>query len=349
MHDGVSADSVRWRNDGFFSASRSDGVRVKGVASDSETVAELLRRAEGFNSPGSAYRARPNHEVRDFGWSPEAGREAADVAAELKFQLRARRPVEMMPLLESLGREIPSRGEELVLMAQERAIDLNRNAPQVGANRVFMPPFDESDVGALGVRGSAVRGWAIWADWIASRLLVSTSSRVWNVIDREPGRDTVIRIAGWLRDAVATGGLDDWLSEMFENDPMLLNQIEGPAGPVYEVVSGTHRAHAARIWGLPYVLCRVQVDRLPRPLRPHTRIVVQLWEGLRRRGLLQADRVGDCWYLQWITAEWMLTPPQLATQWNAMYERIYPGALQEATGLTLAQLVQPDRWAQALL
>ncbi|WP_142277528.1 hypothetical protein, partial [Mycobacterium timonense] len=177
---------------------------MKGVAGDGETVAELLRRAEGFNASGSVYRVRPNHEVRDFGWSPEAGREAADVAAELKFQLRARRPVEMVPLLESLGREIPSISDELVLVAQERASDLNRNAPQVGANRVFMPPFDESDVGALGVRGSAVRGWAIWADWIGSRLLVSTSSPVWNVIDREPVRDTVIRVAGWLRDAVAS-------------------------------------------------------------------------------------------------------------------------------------------------
>jgi hypothetical protein len=134
-----------------------------------------------------------------------------------------------------------------------------------------------------------------WAEWVESRLLVSTNSREWNVIDRYPPRDTVVGIAGWLRDAVNTGNVDGWLFEMFGRDAMLLNRIEGPAGPVYQAASGTHRAHAARIWGLPHVLSRVQVDQLPTPLRPRTPALSQLWDGLRRRGLLHAERVGDCW------------------------------------------------------
>lgn len=49
--------------------------------------------------------------------------------------------------------------------------------------------------------------------------------------------------------------------------------------------------------------------------------------------------------LQEAAAEWMLTPPGMAVAWNAMYERVYPGVLQEFTGLE----AEADRWAAALL
>lgn len=74
----------------------------------------------------------------------------------------------------------------------------------------------------------------------------------------------------------------------------------------------------------------------------------QLWQGLRRRGLLEADVVGDCWFLHWVAAEWMLTSPSLATQMNATYERLYPGALQNITGMTMRELTEPKRWERAL-
>lgn len=116
---------------------------------------------------------------------------------------------------------------------------------------------------------------------------------------------------------------------------------------MYQVVSGTHRAHAARIWSFPYVLGRVHTGQLPAPLRPHTRELAALWDGLRQRGLFAAETSGECWYLHTIVAEWMLAPPPLATQMNAAYERSYPGALQDATGLTVSQLIEPQRWAEA--
>jgi hypothetical protein len=342
------ADIANWRSDGFFSTSRGDGVHVKGVASDSEALAELLRRAGALSASSPVYRARPNDEVRDFGWPQDAATEAGDLTAELENQLRATRPADLVSQLRTLERLLPDNHDELAALAQQRADDLNQVAPQIGSHRLFMPPFDESDVGALGVRDSATRGWATWADWVPTHLLVSTNSRMWNVISRHPQRDTVVRIAEWLHDAVSNGNLDAWLWRMFTHDPMFLIRVEGPAGPIYEVVSGTHRAHAARIWDLPQVLARIQVDRLPKPLRPHTRALKRLWEGLRRRGLFHADTIGETWYLQWIPAEWMLTPPTIATQWNAAYERIYPGELQAATGLTLAELLEPERWVQAL-
>lgn len=44
----------------------------------------------------------------------------------------------------------------------------------------------------------------------------------------------------------------------------------------------------------------------------------------------------------------MLAAPSVATQVNSAYERVYPGALSEATGLTVAELTHPELWRRAL-
>lgn len=348
---GLTAEgALHWRGDGFFRAERGDGVIVRGVGCDAEVVAELLRRAEAILADGPVYRARPNREVVDFGWSSEASEAAGDVSGDLVGQLAlAQRPDGLAEQLHALTAGLPSGQHELEVLAQDQAETLNVVAPQVGSHRVFMPPFDSSDVGAFGVQGAASRGWATWATWIEPRLLTSTNAEVWGEIGREPRRDTVVRVAGWLRDAVAGATLDDWLIKMFARDPMLLNRVEGPAGPVFEVLRGTHRAHAARIWDLPWVLAQVHVDRLAKPLRPRTPLMEALWEGLVRRRLISADHDGQCWYLHEAVAEWILTPPAMAVAWNAMYERAYPGALQAATGLEAQTLFDAQRWAGALL
>lgn len=347
---GVAGDgALEWRADGFFRATRGDGVTVRGVASDAEAVAELLRRAGVLQADGPVYHARPEHEVVDFGWSSEASDEAYDLDADLERQLGDGRPADLTARLLALADQVPDAPGERAALAKARAAELNVSAPQLGSHRLFMPPHDESDVGALGVEGSAIRGWATWAEWVQPRLLTSTNAAVWGRIDRLPRRDTVVRVAQWLRDAVADGALDAWLTEMFGHDPMLLHRLEGPAGPVYEVLKGTHRAHAARVWDLPWVLGRAHVDRLAKPLRPHTPLMEALWQGLRRRGLMSGSRDGDRWYLHEAAAEWMLTPPAMATRWNAAYERIYPGALQEFTGMPTGELFDADRWAAALL
>lgn len=342
-------DAFHWRADGFFRGVRYDGTAINGVASDAEAVAELLRRAGVLDTDGPVYQARPNHEVVDFGWSSGASADAEDLSWDFECRLGDGRPADLNGGLDALASQIPDSHAERVELARLRAASLNAAAPQTDSHRVFMPPFDASDVGALGVRDAALRGWATWAEWVEPRLLVSTNDTVWGDIDREPWRDTVVRVAEWLRSAVADGDVDRWLRKMFTGDPVFLQRLEGPAGPVYQVGPGTHRAHAARIWGLPYVLGRVHVERLAKPLQPRTAVMEALWNGLCRRGLLTAGTDGDRWYLRDVVADWMLTPPAVATQWNAMYERVYPGALQAAAGLTLDELLDADHWAAALL
>jgi hypothetical protein len=179
---------------------------------------------------------------------------------------------------------------------------------------------------------------------------VSTPSSTWNAIGREPPRATVVDVAAWLVAAAeSVEGIDQWAAKMFARDPILLHYIGGPAGPVYQAGNGIHRVHAARIWRLPYVLAIVHVERLPTPIGPGPAgDLSPLWEGLQQRGLIEADVVGRYWYLRSVTAEWMLTRPSLATVMNGTYERLYSGALQKATGMTIHELTEPKKWERAL-
>ena len=70
---------------------------------------------------------------------------------------------------------------------------------------------------------------------------------------------------------------------------------------------------------------------------------------LNERGLLEAEDSGGRWYVRSVVAEWMLASPPLATQINAAYDRAYPDALSEATGLTVEVLTNANRWERALV
>merc|ERR1711969_489125 len=168
--------ALQWRADGFFRAQCCDGVTVRGVASDAEAVAELLRRGGALEADGPVYRARPNHEVVDFGWTSEASEAATDLDADFARQLGSGRPDGMVEQLRAMTAEVPGSAGERAVLARARAAELNATVPQVGSHRVFMPPFNDADVGALGVADAATRGWATWAEWVPARLLTSTNS-----------------------------------------------------------------------------------------------------------------------------------------------------------------------------
>lgn len=344
---------VEWRHDGAFCVPRGrGGVLVKGVASDVEVVAEVLRRAGVLQTTRSVHRARPNDEVNDWNWTDEASREAQDFDAELSYRVGPGRPDGLAAQLLSIAGALPRRRGQLEDMAQERADYLNQHAPQVHPHRLFVPACYGYEGSEHGVPNSAHRGWGMWTAWIEPTLIVNTPSRTWNDIDRNPRRSTVVDVAEWLeRAAGSPADLDGWLAKMYLRmlDSIRVRPIDGPAGPVYEVMNGTHRVHAARIWGLPVVLAKVLHDQLPIPIRPGRGDLSRCWAGLQRRGLLTAEvDDGGQWLVESVVAEWMLTDPVLATQMNATYERIYPAALQQATGMSYEELCEPSRWEHAL-
>ncbi len=141
---------------------------------------------------------------------------------------------------------------------------------------------------------------------------------------------------------------------------------------MFEVVGdGTHRAHFARIFGLP-LLAMIKTSTLPRSLlmidRPELpglrdpAVFGQwqaLWRGLRAQCLFvngQFEFGEDSTHgglAQWtptrMCAEWMLLPPQSATEVNRAYDRVYPGALQRATGLAESVLFDTQAWAETML
>lgn len=345
---------AQWRDDGFFCAPRKDGdLVVKGVASDVEVVAEVLRRTGVLQTSRSVHRARPNDEVNDWGWTAEASAEAQDFDAELSYRLGPGRPDCLAGQLLSIAAALPRQRGDLEEMAQQRAGHLNRHAPQVHAHRLFVPVSHRHEGSEHGVPNSAHRGWGVWTEWIDPILIISTPSRTWNDIDRNPRRSTVVDVAVWLqRAAESAADLDAWLAKMFVRrlDSIRVRPIHGPAGPLYELMNGTHRIHAARIWGLPVVLAKVLLDQLPVPIYPGPgEDLTPCWKGLQRRGLLAAEvDDGGQWLVHSVVAEWMLTAPKLATRMNAIYERIYPAALQQATGMSYAELCEPRRWEHAL-
>lgn len=343
---------IQWREDGFFSY-LSRNTSVFGCTHDPATLTEILKRADVIQTTRSLFQVTTD--IPDIGHDSAIHNEIANCCEKefaAKLQSEAL-PEGMTDQLQAIGNNIPATTEDVRNYLSERAAELNLRAPQTPSPSVF-GGGDEcySTPGNL-----YVRGYGTWATWIDPRLIVSTRDRVWNVIDRNPLRDSVQSIACGLRDAAAAGDVTNWLHRMYGHPGELyIKRAEGPAGPIYEAASGTHRTHAARLLELPAVLARIVPVTMPTPASPAgdgrwTRPPVDLeplWRGLMNRGLVAAEVIDERWYFGNLTAEWMLASPALATAVNAAYDRLYPGALEQATGLTHEQLTQPARWYGAL-
>lgn len=329
---------VEWHESGYFRCATST-ICVKGVAGDIHALAELARQAGFLNTSRGLYEA--SDAFAGIEYEPETWSLAQHYFAS-DFQ-RKRSDQTALSQLRVAAAKLPADRKALIELAKARADVLNEVAPLVPSPRVF----DTYTPGVLVAERRALRGFAAWVDWIPPEQVVATSARAWNDIDRNPPRNSVIHIAA----ALATSDLDEWVEQMSpEHDPVSAKRVEGPAGPIYEIGPGTHRAHAARLFGLPQLLALVKPAGLPVAVRPADRETSAVWSGLRDRGMLEAEVSNDnWWYVRSTVAEWMLASPPVSTQINAAYERLYPGALQEATGLTITELTSPEDWKRALV
>lgn len=254
----------------------------------------------------------------------------------------------------------PDPGAELQAWLSARVAQVNAAAPQVGQIAVFgskaVPQERE---------GSAAR--ASYLDWVDPVRIVTTPDREhWGKFDRaEPVRRSLAEFCVTLHAATTPSELEVWIDRLVIGglrQPVLLERIDGPAGPLYAVRGdGTHRAHFARIFGLP-LMALIHTSTLPRPLRVFDRPEIEggpfgrwasLWRGLQKQGLLDvAEHPGPgmaSWTPTRMCAEWMLMSPQEATAVNRAYDRAYPQALQHATGLSVTQLFDPEQWARTML
>lgn len=254
-------------------------------------------------------------------------------------------------------------GVELTKHLDARAVELNHHEPQ-------LPPGLEDLVARIDHRDPALGDRAIPAvgrmvAWVPTRLVVHTTrTPQWNDF-ADAGPDTVPQIAAALRDA---HDLESFTRRMFTKGQIILDAVTGPSGPLYTLTTdGHHRTHLARLLDLPFLLAEVTVHTLPRqvalltvvanePGRPDDPVTDdellarwELWEGLRRRGLVEADTdESQHWSLttlqcRRLPAVWWLSSAAVATRVNAEYERLYPGALA-TLGVPIETGTNPEAW-----
>ncbi|MGC4989915.1 hypothetical protein [Nocardia salmonicida] len=270
--------------------------------------------------------------------------------------------------LRALRDEMPADDADFRRWLTQRTAVVNAEAPQVDRVAVFQ--------GGGPVRcdpGPGLPARSECLEWVNPQAIVSTVDKIWGEFDRmERHRRSLDAFCLSLRAADSAPLLEAWIDDFTIGrlrQPVQLVRVEGPAGPVHQLrADGTHRAHFARVFGLP-LMALVKISQLPRPLividhpdRPGLDAlgagfgrVASLYMGLRARGLLEVDGdprrpdFMDVWHLRRVCAEWMLLPPAEAAAANHAYDRVFPGALVEATGLTAEQLYDPHRWARAVV
>lgn len=254
----------------------------------------------------------------------------------------------------------PDPGTELQAWLCEHAARVNATAPQVRQIAVF-------DSKAMPQRSAGTAARADYLEWVNPTQIVSTPDpERWGEFDRtEPTRRSLAEACVALHQATTPAELEAWIDRRWiggVTQAVELGRVEGPAGPIYRVRGdGTHRAHFARIFGLP-LLAMVRTSPLPRTLMVFDRPEFEggpfgrwasLWDGLRELGLLEVAEHRGLGIASWIPTrmcgEWMLMSPQEATAVNRAYDRVYPQALQRATGLSDDELFEPEQWARKLL
>ncbi|MGY1965521.1 hypothetical protein ACW9HH_14860 [Nocardia gipuzkoensis] len=341
------------------------GLLVRGWSSTVEDMAALLARY-GVTASELAG-AAVSREVAAAEWDHVcAGKLEHDAEGwNERFQAVAERPERevLRERLSQLRTRIPAESQELAEWLGEHTGRVNATAPQVGEVMVF---DGKGSVGYEPSRDPVAASECLC--WVDPRAIVSTPDRRWGEFDRmETGRRSLTGFCETLRAADTAAGLEDWIDDFTIGrlrQPVRLTRVEGPAGPVFVLsADGTHRAHFARVFGLP-LLALVRTCALPRPLHvvdhpdisgvDRFRRWGALWGGLRAHGLLEVE--GDpepAWFARWtptrLCADWMLLPPPAAVEVNRAYDRVYPGALEEATGLPEEVLFDAQGWARTMI
>ena len=222
----------------------------------------------------------------------------------------------------------------------------------VGAARraqAEQPPTLPIELGAAGrecvvpdERAARAVSW----DWVDPTAIVNAGSLPWG----DFGRHRPEQMALITRRLLTAQDPTAAAVRTFAEEPMQLDRVQGPAGPIYEVGSnGMHRTHLARLLPLPWVFADVRLIPLPATVRPfhhHQDELAWLWRGLLRRSLVAGQLTTEPVVrleLDWAAAPWLLTTAKTACAINQAYERVYPGAW-EAIGVPAGTATDPQRW-----
>ena len=211
------------------------------------------------------------------------------------------------------------------------------------------PPTPTIALGAAGgecvvleERAARAVGW----DWVDPAAIVNAGNLPWGGFARHRPEQMALITRRLLTAPDPTSAA----VRTFAEEPMRLDRVQGPAGPIYEVGSnGLHRTHLGRLLPLPWVFADVRLIPLPAMVRPfwkHQEELTGLWRGLLRRGLVTGQLTTEPVVrleLDWAAAPWLLTTAETACAINQAYERVYPGAW-ESVGVPAGTAADAQRW-----
>jgi hypothetical protein len=345
--------SVRWDPSGRFDAEPvqdADGPGVRGWVAHPSIVADELGRWSARPRPAEVtWRGAPPAPSRRLcTFTSAAMPRVTEEQAAAAFMARRDLIAEIVAEIDSLRRSFPQ--DRLREEVAARAARLQAEEPQLPD--LFAP----SD------------SWACTraVEWVRTRAVVRTPDEEWGRFDR----DDPEQAARWVPDrtsellAVGYADVPAYLTRHFgahsESGAVQLLRIPGPAGPLYTVTAGSHRAHLCRILGLPWMFSVTTMLSLPRRIETTAvtptehgpeggRETAALWRGLLARGLVRGELIPR--YSDWVVefrieyalAPWLLLPADRATAYNQRYELLHPGALADA-GIPDAALRSPEAW-----
>ncbi|GAA3840718.1 hypothetical protein GCM10022226_74050 [Sphaerisporangium flaviroseum] len=187
--------------------------------------------------------------------------------------------------------------------------------------------------------------------WIDPVAVATVGQRIWNdFASHRPAMLTAL-LNPAVEEALRVWSLDD--------DPVRVNRIPGPAGPLYTLgENGAHRLTAARLAALPGIWATIDQPALPLQVQPYQTGIrrddapqlLTCWRGLLARGLVTGDICVNpdllalsTLHLDDVAAIWLLAAPAQAIAWAAIYSRAYPGALA-ALGITPQAYADERAW-----
>jgi hypothetical protein len=340
---GADCWAVRWEMSGRFEAEpigEPDRPAVEGWAAHPAVVAdELGRWSTRPRLAEVTWRGAPppSRVPRLCAFTPAATPHVTEEQATAAFMARRDLIAEVVAEIDVLRRSVPA--DRVREEVEARAARLQETEPQLPA---LLAPGDS---------------WACTTavEWVPTRSVVRTPDEVWGRFDRD--RDHPERSASWLPDrtaellAVGYADVPGYLARHFgahaDSGAVQLLRIPGPAGPLYSVGAGSHRAHLCRILGLPWMFAVTTMLSLPRRIETTAvtpadkgpeacRETAALWRGLLARGLVRGELIPrhSDWVvelrLEYALAPWLLLPADRAAAYNQRYELLHPGALAEA-------------------
>ncbi|WP_285530079.1 hypothetical protein [Streptomyces lavendulae] len=199
--------------------------------------------------------------------------------------------------------------------------------------------------------------------WVDPTTIVRTPDHTaWGTIDRPGERAGSVWIPAAIREWLTEDDIPYKLRTALTAGHVQLLRFPGPAGPLHVMdVNGCHRTHLWRVLDLPKIFAFVQNVPLPLQLTPfdvatddgptdEPEVVAAIWKGLLAKGILRGtldrpDSPLPALELDWVPAQWLLYPPDIAAAYGRRYTEIYGPRAWEQCNIPADAFTSAAQWS----